>query len=141
MATRSEKRPEMSGNSALGVTSLCTVHAGAAPGANTNIGFTDANGSAATTWKVGPNCGAVRITICLTTGSKLDLRVTDGTTAYSQTLNNNTALTAACLYTFTVGVRRYSSQNADAELTYALRLQTDSVIQTLFVDEVFGGVV
>ena len=141
MATRTEKKPEGSGTSANAVTARITVHAGSAPGANTDIPFTDALGAAATTFKVGPNAAAVRVSVCLTTGSVFDVRVTDGTTAYSQHLNGGTALTAACLYTFTFGVRRYSTQNADTELTYAFRVATDSVIQTLFADEVLGGVI
>lgn len=108
------------------------VHAGAAPGVNTDIFTALTPGPGATAW---------RIQIALTTGSKVDLRVTDGSTAYSQTLNNDTALTAACLYNFTVLVSNTSSLSGTTSLTYSLRVKTDSVIQTLIVDEVTGGVV
>lgn len=114
------------------IRSLATVHAGAAPGANTDI-FTAV--------KVAPGCAFLRLTICLTTGSKVDVRVTDGSTPYSQTLNNNTALTAACLYVFEWAARRYSAQSGDTELTYSIRVQTDSIIQTLFLDEVIGALI
>lgn len=133
--------PEVSNAASASVTSLMTVYAGAAPGANTSIPFTDANGDAATTFKVSEHASAIRITVCLTTGSVLDLYVTNGTTAYTQHLNGGTALTASCIYTFTVGARRYSTQNGSTELTYALRVATDSVIQTLLVEEVTGPVI
>lgn len=133
MATRTVFTPE---GSTQGVPSsaraLATVYAGAAPGANTDI-FTAV--------KVSPLAVALRLTICLTTSSKVDIRVTNGTTAYSQTLNNDTPLTAACLYTFCFGARRYSSQTGDTELTYSVRVQTDSIIQTLFLEEVTGPVI
>lgn len=124
---------QMSGNMAPSVTALATVYAGAAPGANTNI-FTPV--------KVSPKGVALRLTIALTTGSKVDIRVTDGSTAYSQTLNNDTALTAGCLYVFEFGARRYSSQpytdGTTAELSYSVRVKTDSVIQTLLLEEIAG---
>lgn len=106
------------------------IHAGAAPGANTDIFTALTPSNDASAW---------RIQICLTTGSKVDVRVTDGTTAYSQTLNNDTALTAANLYTFTILVASTSSLSGSTALTYSLRVKTDSVIQTLIVDEVIGG--
>ena len=118
----------MGSNSA--VVRVVNIHAGAAPGVNTNI-FTALTPS--------DHASAWRIQIALTTGSKVDLRVTDGTTAYSQTLNNDTALTAACLYTFTVLVASTSSLSGTTALTYSLRVKTDSIIQTLIVDEVVGG--
>ena len=108
---------------------LAAVYAGAAPGANTNV-FTAVTPS--------PNCCAMRLTICLTTGSKVDVQVTDGTTAYSQTLNNNTALTAACLYTFTFGVA--ATKDGTTALSYSIRYQTDSITQILLLDEVTGPV-
>lgn len=106
------------------------IHAGAAPGANTDI-FTAITPSG--------DAAAWRIQIALTTGSKVDVRVTDGSTAYSQTLNNDVALTAACLYTFTILVASTSTIAGSTALTYSLRVKTDSIIQTLIVDEVLGG--
>ena len=109
---------------------VACIHAGAAPGANTDI-FTAIT--------PGPGASAWRIQIALTTGSKVDLRVTDGSTAYSQTLNNDTALTAACLYNLSAMVSNTSSLTGTTALTYSLRVKTDSVIQTCIVDEVVGG--
>ncbi len=111
---------------------FASVHAGSAPGANTDI-FTAKS--------VGPNASAIRLTICLTTSSVVDVRVTDGSTAYSQHLNGGTALTAACLYTFTFGARRFANNSSSTLLTYSIRVATDSVIQTLNVEEVVGPVV
>lgn len=141
MATRTEPRPESSSNTQRNAVALMTVYAGAAPGANTNIGFTDALGAAATTFQVGPNASVVRVTVALTTGSVFNVRVTDGTTAYTIHLNGGTALTAACMYTFSFGARRYSTQNGNTELTYAFQVATDSVINYLLAEEVVGGII
>ena len=122
-------------NPQFSVARLAAVYAGAAPGANTDI-FTAV--------KFSPDATCARLTIALTTGSKVDVRVTNGTTAYSQTINNNAALTAACLYVFEFPVGRYASMpyvaGTTAELTYSIRVQTDSIIQTLFFDELKGVV-
>lgn len=107
-----------------------TVYAGSAPGANTNI---------ITPITFGDHACACRVTVALTTGSVFNVRVTNGTTAYTQSLNGGTALTANCLYTFTFGVR--ASTNGTTALTYSFQVATDSIIQTLFVEEVTGGVV
>ena len=120
---------------------VMTVYAGSAPGANTNISFTDASGASVTTFKVPEDATALRVTVSLATSSVLDLRVTDGSTAYTQHLNGGVALAAGTLYTFTVGARRYSTQSGTTELSYAFRVVTDSVIQTLFVEAVSGPVV
>lgn len=141
MATRPDNRPELSTVSSAGANALVTCYATSAPGANTNIPLVDALGASGTTFKVGPNASAIRVTVCLTTTSVFDLRVTNGTTAYTQHFNGGTALTASCLYTFTIGARRYSTQNADVELSYAFRVATDSVIEQLLVEEVRGPVV
>jgi hypothetical protein len=105
------------------------LHALAAPGANTNI-FTAITPS--------PNAAAWRVTIALTTSSKVDLRVTDGTTAYSNVLNNDTALAAGGLYTFSFGVAATSTLTGATALTFSLRVQTDSVIRQLYIEEVLG---
>lgn len=109
---------------------MALVHAGSAPGADTDI-FTAIT--------PGSECSAWRIQIALTTSSKVDVRVTDGTTAYSQTLNGDTALAANCLYTFVVLVSKTSSLAGTTAMTYSMRVKTNSVIQTLIVDEVIGG--
>ena len=102
-------------------------HAVAAPGANTDI-FT----------AVAPiHPGSFfEVTISLATSSIVDVRVTDGTTAYSQALNSAVALTAGQLYSFTFAVSRFSSVGGATALTYSIRVRTDGIIQTLIVDEV-----
>lgn len=118
----------------FGVAALATVHNGSAPGANTNI--------FSTSLKVSPSASAIRVTVCLSTGSVFNVVVTDGTNPHTQSLNGGTALTANCLYTFTFGARRYSSQpytaGTTAEISYNFQVATDSVIETLFVEECTG---
>ena len=114
-----------------GCSALATVYA-TTPGANTNI-------YAAV--KVSESASAIRITVSLATSSVFDLRITDGSTAYTLHLNEGVALTASCLYTFVVAARRYSSQTGTTELTYSNRVATDGVVQLLFVEEVTGPVV
>lgn len=108
------------------------LHALAAPGADTNIFTAITPSGKASAWRIG---------ICLSTGSKVDVRVTDGSTAYSQTLNNDVALTANCFYTFTLPVAATSSAGGATALTYSIRVKTNSVIQTLIIDEVIGPVI
>lgn len=112
-------------------TAFASIHAGAAPGANTNC-FTAKS--------VGPNASALRLTICLTTTSKVDVRVSDGTTAYSQHLFANADCTASNIYTCVFGARRFANADGVTLLTYSIRLQTDSVIQTLNIEEIIGPV-
>lgn len=100
-------------------------HALAAPGADTDFPAAVASGFKGVTG------GAFRITVALATTSVLNLRVTDGSTPYTQALNDNTALTAGNLYTFVVGCH--------ADYTYAFQVETDSIIQTLIVDVVTGA--
>lgn len=122
--------PEGSTAGSGACTALATVYAGAAPGANTNI--------LATSLKVSDSASALRVTVCLTTGSVFNLHVTDGTTAYVNGLNASAALNAGDVYTFTVGARRYSSQTGTTELSYNFQVETDSVIRMLFVEEITG---
>ena len=122
---------EQSSLNQSGCVAFASVHAGAAPGANTDC-FTAKS--------VGPNASALRITICLTTTSKVDLRVSNGTTAYSQHLFANADCTAGCVYTCAFGVRRFAN-NGTTLLTYSIRLQTDGIIQTLNLEEVIGPVI
>ena len=105
-----------------------TVHAQAAPGVNTNIftAFTPTSPAA-----------FIRIAVSLATTSVFQLLVTDGTTAYTQTYNNGTALTAGRRYGFTdLWPQANSSGTA---LTYSLQVATDGIIQSLVVDEVQGN--
>lgn len=113
---------------------LATVYAGSAPGVNTNI---------LATGIVPPkDVGAFRITVALAAASVFNVRVTDGTTAYTQGLKESAALNAGDLYTFTMGVSRTSDGSEDGTtLTYNFQVETDGVIQTLIVDGVVGGVV
>lgn len=108
------------------------IHALAAPGANTDI-FTALTPS--------NRCVAFRLQICLTTTSKVDVRVTDATTAYSQHLFANADCTAGNLYTCVFLAAASPTTNAPTKtLTYSIRVQTDSVIQTLLLDELIGPV-
>jgi hypothetical protein len=118
-------------NPQFSVARLAAVYAGAAPGANTDI-FTAV--------KFSPDATCARLTIALTTGSKVDVRVTNGTTAYSQHLFANADCTAGCVYTCAFGVRRFAN-NGTTLLTYSIRLQTDGIIQTLNLEEVIGPVI
>lgn len=111
---------------------VATVHNGAAPGTNTNI---------VTPFSVSESASALRVTVCLSTSSVFNVVVTDGTNAHTQSLNGGTALTANALYTFTFGARRYSTQTGETALTYSFQVATDSVIETLFVEEVTGPVI
>ena len=124
--------PEGSTAGSGACTAIATVYAGAAPGANTNI---------VTPFKVSESASALRVTVCLTTGSVFNVRVTDGSTAYTMGLNASAALNAGDIYTFTFGARRYSSQTGTTELTYSFQVETDSVINYLLVEEVTGPVI
>ena len=141
MVARTISLPESSQKTHTTCAAIITGYAIAAPGANTAIPFIDAGGTSVTTFKVGAAAVALRLTVSLATGSVFNLHVTDGTTAYTQKFNGGTALTAGVLYTFTVGARRYSTNNNATELTYDFQVATDGIIQTLFVEEVSGGVV
>ena len=97
----------------------------AAPGANTNIFSVDVR-------PVYP-CSAMRVTVSLTTTSVFNLRVTDGTTAYDLGLNGSVALVAGDLYTLSFGCHN--------GVTYNFRVETDSVIRYLQVDEIPTGAI
>ncbi len=112
-------------------TAKATVYNGAAPGANTNI---------VTAFGVSESASALRVTVCLSTSSVFNVVVTDGTNPHTQSLNGGTALAANALYTFTFGVRKYSTQTGETALTYSFQVATDSVIETLFVEEITGPV-
>jgi len=111
------------------VLALATVYNGPAPGANTNI-FAPVT--------PGARAAKLRLTIALTTSSKVDIRVTDGTNAFSITLNGDAAIPANTMYMEEFGARKFSSQDGSTPLTYSVRVKTDSVIQVLFFDEIGG---
>lgn len=118
---------------------VATGHALAAPGANTS--FLSATVTADGTTGLQPSARACmyRIQISLATGSVLNLYLTDGTTAYTIALNGGTALTAGVLYAWSILASR-TKEDGTTPLTYQLRVATDSVIQTLIIDEVIGAV-
>lgn len=114
-----------------GCIALAQAYNLAAPGANTNW-FTPVS--------VGPNASAIRITFSLGTTSKVDVRVTDGTNAFSIHLNANADCTADCMYTFVFGARRTSTAAGSTVLTYSLRSQTNGIVQYATIEEVVGPV-
>lgn len=95
----------------------------AAPGANTNI-------LAASVTPVVAG-SKFQVTIVLGTGSIVDVRETQGATAFSHSLNAGVALAAGAIYYMEFAVSRLS--------TYNFRVQTDGVIRRLIVDEVALG--
>ena len=101
-------------------------HAQAAPGANTNI-FTAITPSQGT--------AQVRVFISLATGSVFNLRLTDGTDAYTIKLNSGTALTAGVAYAFDIPLSAVPTEDNTKTITYSLQVATDSVIQHLEVWE------
>ena len=104
-----------------------------APGANTDF-LTD--------FTPGTAVSALRITICLSTSSVLNLCVTNGTTEHKMALNSGTPLVANAVYTFTCGVRRTQDGTEDGtQLTYNLQVATDSVIEYVMVEGVSGGAI
>lgn len=99
----------------------------AAPGANTDI-----LGTAITPTV---DCEFV-ITASLSTGSKVDVTITDGTDTHVITLNGNTALTANVMtrMTFPAVALERNSGNGNT-LQYNFQLQTDSVVEYFVVQE------
>lgn len=118
---------------------VATAHALAAPGANTSFLSSTVTADGTTGITPSPHANAYRVTISLATASVLDVYVTDGSTAYTQHLFNGASLTAGTLYTCVFGVSRTTGDGATT-LTYQLRVVTNSVIQTLLIDEVNGPV-
>jgi len=83
----------------------------------------------------------LRITVALTTTSVLNLTVTDGTTAYKWGLNESVTLNAGDVYTFYVPVRKTTTgKSTGTALTYNLEVETNSVFQCLWIDELEGAV-
>lgn len=117
---------------------LATGYNISAPGANTNFLTSSHIHDGGSIWTMSGLCSVARITISLTTSSKLDLRVTDGSTAFSCVLNGDTALAAGGAYVFELPLRK--TKDGTTNLQYNLRVQSDSVIRFVFVDEVIGGV-
>jgi hypothetical protein len=101
-------------------------HALAAPGSNTNM---------VTAFTPNHNGATLDIDISLATGSIVDLRVTDGTTAYSQALWDGASLTAGQRYS--CSVLAPSMTDSGTALTYSIRVRTDGIIQSLIIHEVY----
>ena len=103
-----------------------STHALPAPGANTNI-FT----------ALTPTRGLVqiRVFVSLATGSVFNLRLTDGTDAYTIKLNGGTALTAGVAYAFDVPMSRVPTEDTTKTITYSFQVATDGVIQHMEVWE------
>jgi len=112
---------------------VVSIFNGSAPGANTAI--------LATGLRPSHTASAYRITVALTTSSVLNVTCTDGTTPHKWGLNASAALNAADLYTFTFAVRSTDDGlSTGTNLTYNFEVETDSVIECLFVEEVTGAV-
>ena len=110
---------------ATGVINRASIHEGSAPGANTDILGTDITPE---------NAAAFRITTQVTAASVMNVMVKkSGNTTQTCALNNNIALLAGSLYTFSFGV--VPSQ------TYNFQVETDGQIDILQVDEILGGVI
>lgn len=99
------------------------IHNGSAPGANTDM-ITDFT----------PTSDAVlEVTVQLTTSSVFNMMVTDGTTEHAGGINSSSALNAGDRYVFEFDV---PANKADGTaLVYNFQVETDSVIETLFVRE------
>jgi hypothetical protein len=103
-------------------------HALAAPGANTD---------AFTAFTPNHQGAVLDIDLSLATGSIVDLRVTDGTTAYSQALWDGASLTAGQRYSCSVLAPRQTDAATPKTLTYSIRVRTDGIIQTLTIHEAY----
>jgi len=103
------------------------------PGNNTNIFTTSIT-------PVYP-ASALRVTVCLATTSVFNVRVTDGTTAFTMSLNSGATLTAGNLYTFAFGVHQKSNASPPLTLTYNFQVATTGVINFIMVEEVPTGVI
>ena len=105
-----------------------------APGANTDI----ISGGI----KFSPQAAVCRVTVALTTSSVFNVECTDGSTTHVWGLNESGALNAGDLYTFTFAVRANATGlDGGSDLTYNFQVETDGVIECLFVEEVVGPVI
>ena len=95
----------------------------AAPGANTNI--------LATSIAPYTKTSTFRVTVVLATTSVFNFVAIQGATTFTCGLNGSVALVADDCYTFTFGV--------NDSTTYNFRVETDSIINILNVEEIEGG--
>jgi len=107
-----------------------------------NVSAPGANAGITGGMKFSPQASVARVTVALTTSSVINVTCTDGTTTHKWGLNESGALNAADLYTFTFAVRANATGLAGgADLTYDIEVETDSVIEVLFIEEVIGAVI
>ena len=78
---------------------------------------------------------AIRVTVSVDTATKLKPRLSDGATIIPMILNNDTDLTADCIYTFVFGM--------DSSLTLNFRHDDAGSVKfyMLLIDEILGGVI
>jgi hypothetical protein len=108
------------------IISHAAIHEGSAPGANTDILGSDV------TPKFGVSC--FRVTVQVTAASVLNVMVKKtGNTTQTCALNNNIALVAGSLNTFSFGC--VSGQ------TYNFQVEVNGQIDVLQLDEILGGVI
>ena len=111
-------------NGRLAIRKLSRSFNVAAPGSNINI--------LATSLTPYDKASTIRVTVSLTTGSVFNAILTQGATSFTCKLNKGAALTAAVLYTFTFA--------GGDDTTINFQVETNSIINVLFVDEISGGV-
>ncbi len=107
------------------------TYALAAPGANTNILATSLQPI-----HIGSH---FRVSVALTTSSVFNVITTDGTTAYTTSLNGATALAAASVYEFKIPAPKFKTIGGSTAMSYNFQVATDSVIRMLMVEEVRGS--
>ena len=100
-----------------------------APGENTDI--------LSTALTLSETCNAIRLTICLSAPSVINVTTTDGTTSFTNGLNESTALNAGDIYSFAFPAINETA--AGLTISYNFQVETDSVIRFLVIDEVMGG--
>lgn len=99
-----------------------------APGADTNVLATNLTPS--------ESVNALRVTVCLSTGSVFNLYTYDGTTAFVNGLNESNALNAGDVYSFAFPIPNENA--AGTSIQFNFQVETDSVFRFLVVDEVIG---
>lgn len=85
---------------------------------------------------------AYRVTVCVTgSNSVVSFQAIGNGATVTMSLNGGTALTAGCVYTFTVGVTgAYTNGGATSRaLTYNVSVTTTTTLAYLIVDEVTDG--
>lgn len=95
--------------------------------------------------EVGSLLVAYRITASIGTGVKLHLRYTDGSTTVDAPLNNDVALTADAVNTFTVELPRFARVGAGSgtitAMSFNFQLSAAATVNYLIVSEINSAVV